>query len=150
MVLLAALNILLARWSGQQDIVIGSTIAGRTRPEWDGIIGFFINALALRSDLSGAPTFNELLGRVREVCLGAYTHQDLPFERVVEALNPARDPGRNPIFQVLFNLAERGERELKLKRLSGGEARCGHARSEIRSRRSSSAGRRRHRAGFYL
>src|SRR6185312_13863271 len=104
MVLLAALNILLARWSGQQDIVIGSTIAGRTRPEWDGIIGFFINALALRSDLSGAPTFNELLGRVREVSLGAYTHQDLPFERVVEALNPARDPGRNPIFQVLFNL----------------------------------------------
>ncbi len=115
MVLLASLDILLARWSGQQDIVIGSTIAGRTRPEWDGIIGFFINALALRSDLSGAPTFSVLLGRVREVCLGAYTHQDLPFERVVEALNPARDPGRNPIFQVLFNLAERAERELKLK-----------------------------------
>jgi len=114
MTLLAALKVLLARLSGQRDIVVGSTSAGRTRPELDGVIGFFINALALRTDLSGNPTFVQLLRRVREVCLGAYTHQDLPFEQVVEALNPARDPARNPIFQVLFNWADRADRQLDL------------------------------------
>ena len=114
MVLLAALKVLLARLGGQNDIVVGSTIAGRNRPELEGLIGFFINALALRTDLSGDPRFVELLTRVREVCLDAYTHQDLPFERVVEELNPDRDPSRNPIFQVLFNMADASERELKL------------------------------------
>jgi amino acid adenylation domain-containing protein len=114
MTLLASLNILLSRHTGQDDIIVGSTIAGRNRPETDGLIGFFINALALRADLSGNPTFPELLKRIREVCLDGYTHQDLPFERVVEEINPQRELSRNPLFQVMFNLADTSERVLKL------------------------------------
>jgi amino acid adenylation domain-containing protein len=114
MALLATLDILLCRHTGQEDIIVGSTIAGRNRPETDGLIGFFINALALRTDLSGNPTFPELLKQIREVCLDAYTHQDLPFERVVEEINPQRDLGRNPLFQVMFNMADTSERVLKL------------------------------------
>ena len=114
MVLLAALKILLARLSATSDIVVGSTIAGRSRPELEGLIGFFINSLALRTDVSGNPPFVELLARVRETCLDAFTHQDLPFERIVEELHPQRDPGRNPIFQVLFNMADISERQLRL------------------------------------
>ena len=114
MTLLASLNILLSRHTGEEDIIVGSTIAGRNRPEIDGLIGFFINALALRTDLSGNPTFPELLKQVREVCLDAYIHQDLPFERVVEEINPQRDPSRNPLFQVMFNMADTSERVLKL------------------------------------
>jgi amino acid adenylation domain-containing protein len=114
MTLLATLDILLSRQTGQDDIIVGSTIAGRDRSETDGLIGFFINALALRTDLSGNPTFLELLKRVREVCLDAYTHQDLPFERVVEEINPDRDLSRNPLFQVLFNMADTSERVLQL------------------------------------
>ena len=114
MTLLAAFKILLSRYSGQEDIVVGSTIAGRNRPEIEGLIGFFINALPLRTDLSGKPSFLELLKRVREVCLGAYTHQDLPFERIVEAINPNRDLSRNPLFQIMFNMADVSERVLQL------------------------------------
>ena len=114
MTLLATLDILLSRHTGQDDIIVGSTIAGRSRPEIDGLIGFFINALALRSDLSGNPTFLELLKRVRDVCLDAYTHQDLPFEKVVEEINPQRDLSRNPLFQVMFNMVDISERVLKL------------------------------------
>jgi amino acid adenylation domain-containing protein len=114
MTFLATLDILLSRHTGQEDIIVGSTIAGRNRPETDGLIGFFINALALRTDLSGNPTFAELLKKVREVCLDAYTHQDLPFERVVEAINPQRDLSRNPLFQVMFNMADTSERVLQL------------------------------------
>ena len=114
MTLLASLNILLSRHTGEEDIIVGSTIAGRNRPEIDGLIGFFINALALRTDLSGNPTFPELLKQVREVCLDAYTHQDLPFERVVEEINPQRDPSRNPLFQVMVNMTDTSERVLKL------------------------------------
>jgi amino acid adenylation domain-containing protein len=114
MTLLASLNILLSRHTGQEDIIVGSTIAGRNRPEVEGLIGFFINALALRVDLSSNPTFRELLKRVREVCLDAYTHQDLPFEKVVEEINPQRDLSRNPLFQVMFNMADTSERVLKL------------------------------------
>ena len=114
MILLAALKVLLARLTGRQDIVIGSTIAGRNRPELEGLIGFFINAVALHSDLSGNPPFVELLRREREVCLDAYTNQDLPFEKVVEELHPDRDLSRNPVFQVLFNMAQIAERDLSL------------------------------------
>ena len=115
MTLLASLNILLSRHIGKEDIIVGSTIAGRNRPEVEGLVGFFINALALRTDLSGNPSFLELLKRVREVCLDAYTHQDLPFERVVEEINPQRDLSRNPLFQVMFNMADISERGLALK-----------------------------------
>jgi amino acid adenylation domain-containing protein len=114
MTLLASLDIVLSRHTGQEDIIVGSTIAGRNRPEVDSVIGFFINALALRIDLSGNPSFLDLLKRVRAVCLDAYTHQDLPFERVVEEINPERDLSRNPLFQVMFNMADTSERVLTL------------------------------------
>jgi amino acid adenylation domain-containing protein len=111
MVLLAAWQALLARMSGQDDVVVGSPIAGRTRPEVEGLVGFFVNTLALRTDLSGDPTFRELLARVRDTTLGAYQHPEIPFEKVVEAVAPERDPGRNPIFQVWFGTrAEEGAR----------------------------------------
>ncbi|HEY0605954.1 MAG TPA: amino acid adenylation domain-containing protein, partial [Herpetosiphonaceae bacterium] len=104
MTLLAAWQILLARYSGQNDIVVGTTIAGRTRSEIEDLIGCFINTLVLRTDLSGSSTFRDVLQRVRQVCLGAYAHQDLPFEQVVEDLHPSRDLSRQPLFQVLFEL----------------------------------------------
>ncbi|HEX2254147.1 MAG TPA: SDR family oxidoreductase [Thermoanaerobaculia bacterium] len=103
MVLLAVLQVLLHRLTGQLDLVVGAPVAGRSRPELDGMIGYFINALALRTDLSGDPTFRELLARVRETTLGAYAHQDLPFEKLVEELRPERHPGHSPVFQVVFN-----------------------------------------------
>ncbi len=102
MVLLAAFKTLLHRWSGEEDIAVGTLIANRNRVEIEGLIGFFANTLVLRTSLSGDPSFRELLARVREVTLGAYAHQDLPFERLVEDLRPGRDPGRNPFFQVMF------------------------------------------------
>jgi len=104
MTLLAAFQTLLARYSGQDDVVVGSPIANRNRAETEGLIGFFVNSLVLRTDLSGAPSFRELLRRVREVCLGAYAHQDLPFEKLVQELHPSRDLGREPLFQVVFGL----------------------------------------------
>ncbi len=104
MTLLAAFQTLLYRYTGQEDILIGSPIANRNRSEIEGLIGFFVNSLVLRADLSGNPTFRELLTRVREVALGAYAHQDLPFEKLVEELQPERDLNRNPLFQVVFAL----------------------------------------------
>jgi amino acid adenylation domain-containing protein len=102
MVLLAAFQTLLSRYSGQNDICVGSPIANRNRVETEGVIGFFLNTLVLRTDLSGNPTFLELLQRVRDVALGAFSHQDLPFEKLVEELQVARDTGRQPLFQVMF------------------------------------------------
>jgi amino acid adenylation domain-containing protein len=104
MLLLAALKTLLHRYSGQDDIVVGSPIANRNRSEVEGLIGYFVNMLALRTDLSGDPSFLELVRRVREVALAAYEHQDLPLEKVIEALRPPRDPSRTAIFQVMFVL----------------------------------------------
>jgi hypothetical protein len=100
MVLLAVWQSLLSFFSGQEDIVVGTDIANRSSAETEGLIGFFINQLVLRTNLSGDPTFRELLGRVREVTLGAYAHQDLPFEKLVEVLNPERAPNHTPVFQV--------------------------------------------------
>lgn len=104
MTLLAAFQILLHRYAGQEDIVVGSPIANRNRAEIEELIGFFVNTLVLRTDFSGDPTFQQLLARVREVSLGAYAHQDLPFEKLVEVIQPPRDLSRSPLFQVMFVL----------------------------------------------
>ncbi|MBD6618564.1 amino acid adenylation domain-containing protein [Komarekiella sp. 'clone 1'] len=104
MTLLAAFQTLLWRYTGSEDIVVGSPIANRNRAEIEGLIGFFVNTLVLRTNLAGNPNFEELLKRVREVALGAYAHQDLPFELLVEELQPQRDLSHTPLFQVMFVL----------------------------------------------
>ncbi|MEG4215637.1 amino acid adenylation domain-containing protein [Microcoleus sp. Pol14C6] len=104
MMLLAAFKTLLYRYTGQADIPVGSPIANRNRAEIQGLIGFFVNTLVLRTDLSGAPTFRQLLDRIREMSLEAYAHQDLPFEKLVEELQPDRNLSYNPLFQVAFVL----------------------------------------------
>jgi amino acid adenylation domain-containing protein len=114
MVMLAAFHVLLWRWSGQEDVVVGSPVAGRTRAETEGLIGFFVNTLALRADLSGDPPFRALLHRVREATLGAYQHQELPFERLVEALHPGRSLSHAPVFQTVFALQNSTPAELTL------------------------------------
>jgi amino acid adenylation domain-containing protein len=118
MTLLAAFKALLHRYSGQDDIVVGCPIANRNRAEIEGLIGFFVNTLVLRTDLSGNPTFVELLERVRETALGAYAHQDLPFEKLLEKLQPERDTSRSPLVQVLFNFLNFTETRLALGDLS--------------------------------
>src|SRR5947207_6939681 len=102
MALLAVFNVLLHGYSGQDDIVVGTDEAGRSHQALEELIGFFVNHLVLRTDLSGNPTFRELLGRVRAMTLDAYTHHDLPFDSLVEALQPDRQASHTPIFQVLF------------------------------------------------
>ena len=116
--LLAAFHTLLGRYTGQEDIVIGSPIAGRTQAETEGLVGFFVNTLALRLDRSGDPTFRELLHRAREVTLGAYAHQDLPFEKLVEELQPERDLRRTPVFQVAFAYQNMPSHKLDLSGLT--------------------------------
>jgi len=104
MLLLAALQLLLARLTGQDDIVVGAPIAGRTRAETDRVIGFFLNTVALRTKLSDEMTFRDLLSRVREIALEAYAHQEIPFERLIEELQPERSLGHTPLFNLFFNM----------------------------------------------
>ncbi len=121
MTLLAAFKILLWRYSGQNDVVVGTPIAGRNHLATEGLIGLFVNTLVLRTNLSGNPSFSELLDRVREVTLGAYAHQDLPFEKLVEELQPERDMSRSPLFQVLFVLQNAPAEILRLPGLEASE-----------------------------
>lgn len=106
MLLVAAFKVLLRRYTASDDIVVGSALAGRTRPELENLVGMFINGLPLRSGLGGNPSFRELLRRVREVCLEAYHHQDMPYQKLIEAFNPGRGANRNPLFQVLFDIVD--------------------------------------------
>jgi len=103
MVFLAVFKILLSRYSGQEDVAIGSPVANRSRSEWESIIGTFINILVLRTDLSGNPSLRQVVRRVRDTVLDGFTHQELPFQKLVEELVPGRDAGRAPLVQVLFN-----------------------------------------------
>ncbi|MES1023040.1 amino acid adenylation domain-containing protein [Gloeocapsa sp. BRSZ] len=118
MTLLAAFQTLLHRYTGQTDIAIGSPIANRHRSELEGVIGFLVNSLVLRTDLAGDPTFRVLLERVRDVTLAAYAHQDLPFEKLVEELQPVRSLSQNPLFQVVFALQNAPMEQLELPGLT--------------------------------
>ncbi|GHF53719.1 amino acid adenylation domain-containing protein/non-ribosomal peptide synthase protein (TIGR01720 family) [Amycolatopsis bartoniae] len=108
MTLAAACQVLLSRWSGQDDVAVGTVTSGRERPELERLIGFFVNTLVLRSTVDGALSFREFLSRVRETVLDAFAHQDVPFERVVDAVQPVRDPSRTPLFQVMVALQNIG------------------------------------------
>ena len=118
MLLLAALQVLLARYSGQSDISVGTPIANRRQAELEAVIGFFVNTLVMRTDLSANPSFVQVLQRVREVALGAYAHQDIPFEKVVEELEPERDLSRSPLFQVMFVLQHPAKEQAELAGVS--------------------------------
>ncbi|MEH2114379.1 amino acid adenylation domain-containing protein [Nostoc sp.] len=121
MTLLAAYNTLLYRYTGQTDILVGTPIANRDRAEIEGLIGFFVNTLVMRTNLAENPTFNELLPRIREMALSAYAHQYLPFEMLVEALQPERDLSHTPLFQVMFVLNNAPTSEIELTGLSVSE-----------------------------
>ncbi|WP_442936453.1 non-ribosomal peptide synthase/polyketide synthase [Nostoc sp.] len=118
MTLLAAYNTLLYRYTGQTDILVGTPIANRDRTEIEGLIGFFVNTLVMRTDLSLNPSFNELLPRIREMALSAYAHQDLPFEMLMETLQPERDMSHTPLFQVMFGLQNAPMSEMELTGLT--------------------------------
>ncbi len=118
MTLLAAFKVLLSRYTGATDIVVGTPIAGRTHSKSEELIGFFANTLVLRTDVSGDPIFRALLKRVKEISLEAYAHQELPFEKLVELLQPERDLSYNPLFQILFALNNTGTPLLELPGLT--------------------------------
>jgi amino acid adenylation domain-containing protein len=118
MVFLAAFKIVLSRYSGREDIGLGSPVAKRTRAEWDGVIGTFINVLVLRTDLAGNPSLREVVRRVREVALDAFTHQEAPFHKLVEELAPGRDASRSPLVQILFNFQSAPVGQLDFEGLS--------------------------------
>ncbi|MDJ1181650.1 non-ribosomal peptide synthetase [Roseofilum casamattae] len=113
MTLLGAFSTLLARYSDREDIVVGSPIANRNRPEIEPLVGFFVNTLVLRISLAENPSFVSLLHRVKETCLDAYSHRDLPFEQLVEELQPERNPSHTPLFQVIFALQNMGDERIK-------------------------------------
>ena len=117
MTLLSAFSVLLSRYSGQQDIVVGTPIANRTRVETESLIGFFVNTLVMRTDLSGELSVEQLLSRVKEITLSAYQHQDLPFEKLVEALQPNRSMSYSPLFQVMLVLQNTPQHDLALTAL---------------------------------
>jgi len=133
MVLMAAFKVLLTRYSGQEDVVVGTAIANRARKEVEGLIGFFVNTLVMRTDLGGNPSFKELISREREVALGAYGHQEAPFERLVEEINPERDLSRSPLFQVMMTLQDARKEESGLDgiKLSGIGEETGTAKFEL-------------------
>ena len=117
MTLLGAFQALLSRYSGQTDICVGSPVAGRVREEVEDLIGLFVNVLPMRTDLAGDPSFRQLLARVRETAVGAYAHQDLPFERFLEVVQTGRDLSHSPLFQVMFQLRNFPEIAARLKSL---------------------------------
>lgn len=117
MTLLAGFFILLYRTTGQSDVIVGTPVANRTRTETEGLIGFFVNTLAIRTRLSGRSTPAEVIAGVREACLDAYAHQDTPFEKLVDVLHPRRDIGRSPIFQAMFDLQNAPASELNVRGL---------------------------------
>src|SRR5205085_9138860 len=118
MTLLAAFKVLLYRYTAETDLLVGTPIAGRNRREVEPLIGCFINTLVLRTDLAGEPTFADLLARVKEVCLTAYANQEVPFEKLVEELQPGRDLSRSPLFQVMFALQNVPQQEAQTSHLS--------------------------------
>src|SRR5262249_5151558 len=118
--LLGGFDVLMSRYSGQEDVALGTDVANRNRAEIEGLIGFFVNQLVMRVEVRAREGFGDLLKRVREVCLGAYAHQDVPFEKLVEELQPERDLSRSPLFQakLIWQNAPREGLELGDTRLS--------------------------------
>src|SRR6185312_13760686 len=131
MLLLAAFQLLLSRWSGQSDVVVGSPVAGRSHRSLEGLVGFFVNNLVLRTDRGGDPVFSGLLQRVKQTALGAYAHQDIPFEKLVTELQPVRDMSRQPLFQAVFALQNIPQEELKLPGLLARPMQIEHGTSKF-------------------
>jgi non-ribosomal peptide synthetase component F len=117
MMLLAAFKTLIHKYTRQEDIIVGTSALNRNRAEIEPLIGLFVNMLPMRTDLSGNPRFNELLGRVKEVALGAYAHQDLPFEKLVEEIQPERKTGQLPLFNMVFGVLNATQKEIRLNDL---------------------------------
>jgi len=131
MIMLAAFNVLLYRYTNQEDILVGVPMTGRNRVETESLIGFFVNTVVMRSDLSGEPTFRELLKRTREMTLAAYENQQLPFERLVQELQPARGLGHSPFFQVMLDVQSTGEQPAEGWRVEEIEIDRGGARADL-------------------